>query len=312
MGRFVRSGIADIKGHADEVTAVVFSPDGKRVASGSSDETIRIWDVASADPDTVAIQGRSGPVSLSPDGKRFVGINGDHVKVWDVSSGKDLVTLDVYPGLLVHVQFLFSPDGKRIAGLISGLSGDGSIRLWDASSGKFLRALEDGKDPQNLRIQPEWKANGCRKWRPFFGNARRRHQALGRDDRQDRPYPRIQRGGLRDRRIQPRWEMDRRWRRSHNQDLERVVGRNHSHLHPGPGGTLLCLAVALDGKRIVSAGFENTIQVWDVSSGGRLLTLKGHGDWVESVAFSPDGTRIVSGSRDKMIKVWEAQQGRNC
>ena len=48
------------------------------------------------------------------------------------------------------------------------------------------------------------------------------------------------------------------------------------------------------------------MKVWDAASGQETLTLKGHTDWVSSVAFSPDGKRLVSGSHDKTLKVWDA------
>ena len=56
---------------------------------------------------------------------------------------------------------------------------------------------------------------------------------------------------------------------------------------------MLSLAFSPDGKRLATTNFENTIEVWDVSSGRAFFTLKGHSDWVESVGFNPDGKPIV-------------------
>jgi WD40 repeat protein len=49
--------------------------------------------------------------------------------------------------------------------------------------------------------------------------------------------------------------------------------------------------------------------VWGASTGDELKVLKGHTDWVTSVAFSPDGKQIVSGSNDKLVWVWDASTG---
>ncbi len=70
------------------------------------------------------------------------------------------------------------------------------------------------------------------------------------------------------------------------------------------------MAFSPDGKRIVTGSWDGTVKVWDADKGQELLSLKGHTDWVTSVAFSPDGKRIVSGSEDKTVKVWDAEKGQ--
>jgi WD40 repeat protein/tetratricopeptide (TPR) repeat protein len=65
------------------------------------------------------------------------------------------------------------------------------------------------------------------------------------------------------------------------------------------------VAFSPDGRRIVSAGAEGTVKVWEAATGDVLKTFSGHGDFVESVAFSPDGGRIVSSSKDGTIRIWD-------
>ena len=70
---------------------------------------------------------------------------------------------------------------------------------------------------------------------------------------------------------------------------------------PSPSPLMACA--------IVSGSSDNSVRVWDASTGAQLKVLNGHTATVNSVAFSPDGTRIVSGSTDKSVRVWDASTG---
>ncbi len=71
------------------------------------------------------------------------------------------------------------------------------------------------------------------------------------------------------------------------------------------------VAFSSDAKRIVSGSADNTLRLWDVTTGQPIgPPLQGHTDGVRSVAFSPDGKSIVSGSADKTLRLWDAQSGK--
>ena len=69
------------------------------------------------------------------------------------------------------------------------------------------------------------------------------------------------------------------------------------------GSLVTAVAVSPDGKQIVSGSYDQSVRVWDASTGDELKVLKGHTKVVTSIAFSPDGKQIVSGSEDESVWV---------
>jgi WD40 repeat protein len=70
------------------------------------------------------------------------------------------------------------------------------------------------------------------------------------------------------------------------------------------------VAITPDGRRAVSASFDNTLRVWDLESGQSLRTLQGHTAHVNAMAITPDGRRAVSASDDKTLRVWHVESGK--
>jgi len=75
------------------------------------------------------------------------------------------------------------------------------------------------------------------------------------------------------------------------------------------GGQIQAVAFSSDSTGIVSGCDDNSVRVWDASTGTEQKVFEGHTDPVLSVAFSSDGTKIVSGSVDNSLRVWDASTG---
>jgi WD40 repeat protein len=105
-----------------------------------------------------------------------------------------------------------------------------------------------------------------------------------------------------------------RWDRSHipdsEQQLHRAILTSGLRLELMVGDTVSSVAWSPDGKRVVTASADHTINVWDALSGRNLMVLSGHSRPIRSVAWSPDGKQIASGSEDKTAKIWDALTGK--
>jgi WD40 repeat protein len=136
--------IAVLSGHGGRVASAMFSPDGRRVVTGSYDGTARIWDTATGKTITV-LGGGAGVVvtraTFSPDGRRVVTASMDNVaQLWDTETGKTITLFRGHADYLVSATF--SPDGRRV---LTG-SEDKTARIWDIETGKTVNVFDGHSD----------------------------------------------------------------------------------------------------------------------------------------------------------------------
>jgi uncharacterized protein with WD repeat len=136
--------------HGAEVNAVAFSPDGHRLATGSSEGMARIWDATSGKQLAMVTHNNSVEgVAFSPDGRRLATVSRDRTaRIWDATSGKQLTTV-THSDLACSVAF--SPDGRWLA----TASDDHTARIWDTTSGQELVTVTHEDSVEGVAFSPD-------------------------------------------------------------------------------------------------------------------------------------------------------------
>ena len=287
-------------GHSSFVDAVVWSPDGQRIASGSSDSTVQVWNAADGGH-VLTYRGHTQgvqAVAWSPDGKRIASASADNtVQIWNAADGShDLI----YRGHSSGVKTMaWSPDGRRIA----SASDDRTVQVWDAVDGGHVftyRGHAQGVQsvtwsPDSRRIASASADRTVQVWDAANGGHVFTYQ--GHSNAQFGVYV-------------VAWSPDGRRIASASDDrtvqVWDAVDGGHVFTYRGHSNGVWAAAWSPNGTRIASGSSDKTVQVWDAADGGHVFTYRGHSDFVLAVPWSPDGTRIASGSQDKTVQVWVA------
>ncbi|KIK23227.1 hypothetical protein PISMIDRAFT_63421, partial [Pisolithus microcarpus 441] len=318
-----------LEGHSSEVNSVAFSPDGKRIVSGSHDKTVRIWDFERGVQIGSPLQGHTGwvqSVGFSPDGKEIV--SGSHdttVRIWDAERGVQIGgSLEGHTGVVWSVSF--SPNGKRIV----SASEDTTVRIWDVGRGIQIGSSLQGHtdwvwsvafSPDGKRIVSGSRDNTVRVWDAErglqIGGPLQGHTDWVQSVAFSPDGSRIASGSL-DKTVRV-WDAEK--------GLQ-IGGPLQGHTN-----WVQSVAFSPDGGRIASGSFDKIVRMWDVERGLQIgSALQGHAhrtvrvwdaervlqiggplqgqiDWVRSVTFSPDGKRMASGSLDRTVRVWDGERG---
>jgi len=288
-----------LTGHSDLVISVAISPDGQTLVSGSSDKTIKIWNLATGD----LIRTLSGhsysvwSVAISPNGKTLVSGSSDKtIKIWNLATGNLIRTLSGHSSLVSSVAI--SPDGQT---LVSS-SGDKTIKIWNLATGNLIRTLSGHSDLViSVAISPDGKTlvsssvdKTIKIWNLATGDLTRTLSGHSNDVNSVAISPNGQTlvSGSYDRTIKI-------WNLATGNLIRTFSGHSYS---------VYSVAISRDGQTLVSGSSDKTIKIWNLATGNLIRTLSGHSDWVRSVAISRDGQTLVSGSRDKTIKIWRVSR----
>eukprot|EP01050_Picozoa_sp_SAG11_P000999 SAG11_NODE_39_length_21630_cov_11.188658_18_plen_2153_part_00 len=285
-----------LEGHSDSVSSVAFDASGGTLASGSWDQTVKLWDVASGEC-LRTLEGHSSYVNSvafdASGGTLASGSNDRTVKLWDVASTECLRTLEGHSDDVLSVAFDAS-GGKLASG-----SWDQTVKLWDVASGECLRTLEghssevysvafdasggtlaSGSGDRTVKL---WDVASTECLRTLEG-----HTSYVNSVAFDASGGTLASGS---------WDLTvKLWDVASGECLRTLEGHS-SYVN----------SVAFDagGGTLASGSWDLTVKLWDVASGECLRTLEGHSSEVYSVAFDASGGTLASGSRDQTMKLWD-------
>ncbi|MBD2463591.1 AAA-like domain-containing protein [Oscillatoria sp. FACHB-1407] len=275
------------------VTQVVFSPDGKMMATVEESQTdsVKVWSRQGDLLHTLPHQDWVTDVSFSPDSQIIATAGGDRtIKLWNLD-GQLLRTLRGHNAGVVSVHF--SPDGKRLA----TLSDDQTVKIWTLDGHGLHTFSVDSVGVTDMSLSPNgqalaivgqdniatlWTVNG-EKLNTFQGHT---NQILGV-------------GFNRDGTLLATASMDRTVR------LWNIDGTVLQTLS-GHDGQVNAVAFSPDGQTVATASDDQTIRFWNLN-GETILTLSGHESAVRDLSFGSDHKTIATASDDRTVKIWNIE-----
>ncbi|WP_256096434.1 WD40 repeat domain-containing protein [Streptomyces sp. LUP30] len=285
---------ARLGGHRGPVNAVAFAPDGRTLATASSDGTVMLRRLADhRTTATFTMSGQVRSVAFSPDGRTVAaGSTGAPVRLWGAADHR---TKAVLPESTAGARAVaFDPRGRTLA----LAAGDGTVQVWD--TGRMRRvesftghvgqvdALAYAPDGRTLasagadRTVRLWDTVHDRPGRVLTGHTDEVYGVAFAPDGQS-----LASGGA-DRTV-------RLW------DLAR---HRTTSVLTGHSDDVNAVAYTPDGATVVSAGGDGTTRLWDVHSGMPTLTLSGHTDYTMGVAVNADGTVLATAGFDQSVVLW--------
>lgn len=293
--------VSNLEGHNDVVNAVAISQDGKFIASGSSDQTIRLWNAESGARlcEFKSCNGRVWAVAFSPDSKTLAASSGDYgitsLGLWDVATRTEIRNIK-YEGYEAFA-IAFSHDGSLIAS--GSCDSESTVTLWDVASGKRVQTLQQ---QDYASVFMDFSPNGKTFTRSSLD------QTLSTWD--------LATGNL--------------IRRTNQCGVVKAIAFNHGEIAASvsDNGTVMlrdartgdelrkledyacdvkAMAFSPDSKTLAVA-HDEIVSFWGTSTGKKIRTLAGHSKTVNAIAFSANGKILVSGSNDKTVRIWDIHE----
>ena len=295
-----------LSGHTYYITAVAWSPDGKLLASGSGDNTIRIWSL-DGDQSVKVLHGHNEVVSAvawSPDGQYLASGSADRkVRIWSVLTGQSVYVLEGHDAFVRTVEWL--ADGLLLSG-----SEDDTIRYWDSGSGRLIRSKRSRNGwVLDLKRSPDgsWIAAAHGDGTVRVLNERGETHAVLTphagwvDSVSWSPTSSIFASGSGDKTIRI-WDRESQfggWGRATH-----AVFEAHT-------AAVRCVSFSADGRLLASKADDDTVKIWDVSSGAILESSqekRGHEYWPPSIAFHPHKSLLATlGELGTELRLWKVR-----
>ena len=336
-----REPVATLKGHSKNASCLASSPDGGRLASGSFDQTVRIWDVsAKAEPREIAVlHGHTDTVSsvlFRGSGRLLSSSLDGTIRLWDAASGEQLAVVEGHEGA-VH-SLALSPGGERLA----SASGDRTVRTWEFTSSSVTTLAGHRGTVYSLVFSADGKrlASGAADSRVgLWDVATGKRVGGGRHSdavtavtvsgdgewlgsasldgtfvlwplkgRGSAPRRRTTGRALTAAAFHPRLPLLALGGSVGGAILLHDVEKDRTITIGGlPDSTVFSIAFSPDGSIVAVALGSASANIWlgRVRDKQPVAELAGHSAIVSSVVFSPDGRRIASGSHDATVRLWD-------
>jgi WD40 repeat protein len=272
----------------EEWHCVVFSPDGKTLATGG--HKVILWDLATGRPRLILKNFRKGPVwslAFSPNGKKIAtGAQAGEVKLWDTLNGKEIA---VFRGHYFGIASMaFSPDGRTL--ITTG--GENAIQIWDLVRRRaqaLFRFPFKTHDKENIFARVPRRPTP-----PLVFNLKERAVEI--------TCVAFLPGG--NTFVAATGAQRVRFRTV-------ATGKVRGNICTGHPQGVFCVRPSPDGKLLATGGGygDGTVQLWELPSGRKRATLKAHHYLVKSLSFSPDGKTLLTVGED-CAKLWDLTTGR--
>jgi WD40 repeat protein len=298
---------------AGNIQSVAFSSDGRRIASGSTDSLVRIWDGVTGEARVLGrCDGAVQSVAFSPDGKSVASGGSDKtIRVWNVQTGQMRV-IGVLNERVLTVSF--SPDGRS---LVVGGS-DMTIRLFDVQSGSGrVLGTVDG-NIFSVAFSPDGRSlvSGEGRRVPVEGNG---VSGLRRGKDNSRQFSFETSPAVAQTKPKPKPPADNIQRQTERPPAQRFETEGIIRVwHAASGKTLLLsrfkgyvysVAFSPDGRNIAAATNPSSVILMDAQTGKKLWEGT-QPALVRSVVYSPDGRSLVTGSVDGSVRLWDTATGQ--
>jgi hypothetical protein len=277
--------------HGQYVHALAYSPDGKQLATGSSDHAIRIVNAETGALEQTLNGHTDGvtSVAFSPDGRELVSGSFDNTAVlWDLATAQPRQTFKDHSWWVWRARF--SPDGNRIV----TVSQDGKAIVWQKR--KMDTPVRPADESTDTIAHPTYTELAT-----FTGHDGAVYAAAFSPDSKL-----IATGGY-DKLVMV-WNPDEVVAVDFKEAVAGVAKPKPNGLQlMGHDGPVRSVNFSPNGALVASGGDDNSIHLWDTSTGEVAQVLRGHGNAVRSVAFSPDGQFVLSGGQEKegdQVRLW--------